>query len=100
MGFVRPARGRNGYRDFGENEVHKLTFLAMIDRTARSSTIWRARVGGVGRDPEQGDRGCGRGGPPPPRGRGRAGAPRPHAKKPPQPRRRRRRGLRQSPARG
>jgi len=28
IGFVRPARGRNGYRDFGENEVHKLTFLA------------------------------------------------------------------------
>lgn len=28
IGFVRPERGRNGYRDFGENEVHKLTFLA------------------------------------------------------------------------
>ena len=28
VGFVRPARGRNGYRDFGDNEVHKLTFLA------------------------------------------------------------------------
>lgn len=28
IGFVRPARGRNGYRDFGENDVHKLTFLA------------------------------------------------------------------------
>ncbi len=28
IGFVRPARSRNGYRDFGENDVHKLTFLA------------------------------------------------------------------------
>ena len=28
IGFVRPARGRNGYRDFGENDVHKLAFLA------------------------------------------------------------------------
>ena len=28
IGFVRPARGRNGYRDFGETDVHKLAFLA------------------------------------------------------------------------
>lgn len=28
IGFVRPARGRNGYRDFGEKDLHKLAFLA------------------------------------------------------------------------
>jgi Cu(I)-responsive transcriptional regulator len=28
IGLVRPARGTNGYRDFAETDVHKLTFLA------------------------------------------------------------------------
>ena len=28
IGFVRPARGPNGYRDFGEKDLHKLAFLA------------------------------------------------------------------------
>lgn len=28
IGLVRPARGANGYRDFGEAEAHKLAFLA------------------------------------------------------------------------
>lgn len=28
IGLVRPARGLNGYRDFGETDVHKLAFLA------------------------------------------------------------------------
>ena len=28
IGLVRPARRTNGYRDFAETDVHKLTFLA------------------------------------------------------------------------
>lgn len=28
IGLVRPARSANGYRDFDERDVHKLTFLA------------------------------------------------------------------------
>lgn len=32
IGLVRPARRRNGYRDYGEAELHKLVFL----RRARS----------------------------------------------------------------
>ena len=28
IGLVRPARGANGYRDFGQADLHKLTFLA------------------------------------------------------------------------
>lgn len=28
IGFVRPARGRNGYREFGDKDLHKLAFLA------------------------------------------------------------------------
>jgi len=32
IGLVRPARRRNGYRDYGEAELHKLAFL----RRARS----------------------------------------------------------------
>jgi MerR family transcriptional regulator, copper efflux regulator len=28
IGLVRPRRGANGYRDFGEHEAHKLVFLA------------------------------------------------------------------------
>ena len=28
IGLVRPARSSNGYRDFGETDLHKLTFLA------------------------------------------------------------------------
>lgn len=28
IGLVRPARCDNGYRDFGDSDVHKLTFLA------------------------------------------------------------------------
>ena len=28
IGLVRPARGANGYRDFGQVEAHKLAFLA------------------------------------------------------------------------
>jgi Cu(I)-responsive transcriptional regulator len=27
IGLVRPARGANGYRDFNEQDAHKLTFL-------------------------------------------------------------------------
>jgi len=27
IGLVRPARGANGYRDFSEQDVHKLAFL-------------------------------------------------------------------------
>lgn len=27
IGLVRPARGANGYRDFSEQDAHKLTFL-------------------------------------------------------------------------
>ena len=28
IGLIRPARGENGYRDFAETDLHKLTFLA------------------------------------------------------------------------
>lgn len=28
IGLVRPARGANGYRDFAEADIHKLTFLS------------------------------------------------------------------------
>jgi Cu(I)-responsive transcriptional regulator len=28
IGLVRPARTENGYRDFGEADIHKLAFLA------------------------------------------------------------------------
>ncbi len=28
IGFVRPARSANGYRDFSERDAHKLAFLA------------------------------------------------------------------------
>ncbi|MEQ8587367.1 MAG: Cu(I)-responsive transcriptional regulator [Thalassobaculaceae bacterium] len=28
IGLIRPARGDNGYRDFDDSDVHKLTFLA------------------------------------------------------------------------
>ena len=28
IGLIRPRRGENGYRDFGETDVHKLAFLA------------------------------------------------------------------------
>ena len=28
IGLIRPARGTNGYRNFGETDVYKLTFLA------------------------------------------------------------------------
>jgi Cu(I)-responsive transcriptional regulator len=27
IGLIRPARGANGYRDFGEADLHKLAFL-------------------------------------------------------------------------
>ena len=27
IGLVRPARGTNGYRDFSDQEAHKLAFL-------------------------------------------------------------------------
>ena len=28
IGLIRPSRGRNGYREFDDTDVHKLTFLA------------------------------------------------------------------------
>ncbi len=28
IGLIRPRRGANGYREFGDREVHKLVFLA------------------------------------------------------------------------
>ena len=28
IGLVKPARDRNGYRDFRDNDLHKLTFVA------------------------------------------------------------------------
>jgi MerR family transcriptional regulator, copper efflux regulator len=45
IGLIRPRRDTNGYRAFGENEAHKLAFLARARRLGFTIEDCRALLG-------------------------------------------------------
>jgi MerR family copper efflux transcriptional regulator len=39
IGLITPARAGNGYRDYGEDDIHRLAFLARARGSASPSRI-------------------------------------------------------------